>query len=667
LEKTIQKIPFIRLLAALVTGILIGSFWYFDFLLLFALLGILFCILLKVNYNYNFQRYAIFGIGIHSILIIAGIIAFQNYNKRPVFYQDGKYLATVREIVQEKSNSYQSVLHLKAFQRNDSVFKTNELVMVWFSKNEQSQTLEPGEIILFDQTPQEIKNNNNPYEFDYKKYLARKKIYRQVYLPADAWTHCDFSSSFNLVILAEKARMHLLNIYTRQNLGENELNVLSALTLGYKRGLDPEIKRIFASAGAMHVLAVSGLHVGIVFLLLSFLFGFMKKQHAGRIIFIMIVILALWSFAFITGLSPSVKRAATMFTFVVIGQNLKRQVSIYNTLAASAFFLLLINPNNLFEAGFQLSYSAVTGIVFLQPRFEKMMAVRNKLLHYAWRLLTVSVAAQIATFPVSVFYFNQFPVYFWISNMLVIPAVTLLIPLGMATLAFYWVPVLSDVLAIAVGFVLNSVIYFLTNIEKLPYSVLKFAFSGLELMMLLAILISVFLFIDTSRKGFFKNALVFTLLFLLVSFGIKSMNISRKEIIVYNYSEQPILHLINGKKNYVISESPLPANDMVQGMIEKTVLNLRMKRPVLLSAGQSFYDSHIYLHNSFIFFDGRIIGFSSASGPFTPEIVLDPKVPVHQNAELPDAQKIIATRGHRNSTLSHFHLLSEKGAFREKW
>jgi competence protein ComEC len=667
LEKTVQKLPFLRLLAALATGILIGSVLHINFTILFVSLTAMFGFLIWMNHRYNFRHTIIFGSGIHLALIIAGILIYQNYNSKPTFYQNGKYLATVMEILQEKPNSYQSVLKINAFQRNDSVFKTNELVMVWFAKSDESKTLEPGKIILFDQSPQEVRNNNNPYEFDYKRYLARKKIYRQVYLPSEAWTRSDASSPFNLEILAEKARMHLLNIYHRQKLGENELHVLSALTLGYKRGLDPETKRIFASAGAMHVLAVSGLHVGIVFIILSFLLGFLKKQQAGRIIFVVIVICALWSFAFITGLSPSVKRAATMFTFVVIGQNMKRQLNIYNTLAASAFFLLLLNPNNLFEAGFQLSYSAVTGIVFFQPRFEKLLIVKNKVLHYAWGLLTVSVAAQIATFPVSVYYFNQFPSYFWISNMLVIPAVTLLIPLGMATLAFHWIPVLSDILTGIIGIVLNFVIFFLAGIEMLPLSVLKISFSGLELVFILGILLSVCFFIDTRRKWHFRNAYVSVLLFLLVSFGIKSMNLFRKEIIVYNYSDQTVVHLVCGKQNYVISENPLPETGMVQGMIDKTVVSLRMRPPVFLSSGQLFNDSFLYVNKGLIFFDGRIIGFNSDEGPFIPEVLVGSNNLNKQNTDLLAGKTLITTQRRRKFHPAHVHYLVETGAYREKW
>jgi competence protein ComEC len=667
LEKTVQKLPFLRLLAALATGILIGSVLCINFTILFVSLTAMFGLLVWMNHRYNFRHTIIFGTGIHLALIIAGILIYQNYNRKPTPYQDGKYLATVMEILQEKPNSYQSVLKVNAFQRNDSVFNSNELVMVWFAKNEESKTLEPGKIILFDQSPQEVKNSNNPYEFDYKKYLARKKIYRQVYLPSDAWTRSDVSSPFNLEILAEKARMHLLNIYHRQKLDENELHVLSALTLGYKRGLDPETKRIFASAGAMHVLAVSGLHVGIVFIILSFLLGFMKKQQAGRIIFVVIIIFALWSFAFITGLSPSVKRAATMFTFVVIGQNIKRQLNIYNTLAASAFLLLLLNPNNLFEAGFQLSYSAVTGIVFLQPRFDKLLTVRNKVLHYAWSLLTVSVAAQIATFPVSVYYFNQFPSYFWISNLLVIPAVTLLIPLGMATLAFHWIPFLSDILTGIIGLVLNFVILFLASIEMLPLSVLKISFSDLELVLVLGILLSVCLFIDTRCQWHFRNAYISVFLFLLVSFGIKSMNMFRKEIIVYNYSDQTIVHLVCGKQNYVISENPLPGTGMVQGMIDKTVVSLRMHPPVFLSSGQLYNDSFLYVNKGLIFFDGRIIGFNSGLGPFIPEVLVGSNNLNKQNTDLLAGKTLITTQRRRKFHPAHVHYLVETGAYREKW
>ena len=496
---------------------------------------------------HNFRTTLFFGIGIYLLFAVAGVWRFQAFNQKPYFFTGGEFSATVLEILQEKPKSYQSVLKINRFSRNDSVFKTGEKVMVYFAKSEKAGQLKPGEQVVFSRNPQQVKNSEDFSDFDYARYLARKKIYRQVYLPDSHWTETGLFNH-SLMTVAEQTRLYLLEVFRNQNLGEKEFHVLSALTLGYKRGLDPETKRVFSAAGAMHVLAVSGLHVGIVFMILSFFFGFLKKQKRGKVLYLLIMVLSLWCFAFLTGLSPSVSRASAMFTLVVIGSVFRKNGNIYQSLVASAFVLLLLNPNNLFDAGFQLSYSAVFGIVFLQPRMVQIFTFRFRLTRYFWALLTTSVAAQIATFPVSVFYFGQFPTFFWISNLLVIPAAGVLIPLGILLLIFGGIPLIAVPLAKITGFVLHFVIYFLEIVEKLPFSVLELSVYSIELVLLYAVLIFSFLFIAGKRKIYFKSAFLFLFMLFSVSFFIKLNNFRQKQLFRHIQSEKAALHSVSEKR-----------------------------------------------------------------------------------------------------------------------
>ncbi|MGM0619911.1 MAG: ComEC/Rec2 family competence protein [Bacteroidota bacterium] len=675
MEKTIQKIPFLRIAVAFAIGI--AAHFYinigFTFVFLISLLALLAIVLGQTFYSYRIASY--WGIMVHLFFVALGLQVATIYNQKPIMPSEGIFKATVLEIPQEKPNSYQTVLQVKAVMNNDSVFQTDEKIMTWFEKNESAKLLIPGEQIIFEGKPQMVSNNNNPFEFDYKQYLTRKKIYRQLYLPAGNWQKIDSEPSNSLVVFAERIRMQLLQIYKEQRLGENELQILSALTLGYKRGLDPETKRVFASAGAMHVLAVSGLHVGIVFLVLNFLLGFLRKQKAGRIIFVLLVISVLWFFAFLTGLSPSVSRAATMFSFVVIGTNIRRQVNIYNSLAASAFLLLLFNPNNLFEVGFQLSYSAVFGIVFLQPRFEKLVTFKYKISRYAWALLTVSVAAQIATFPLSVYYFNQFPTYFWISNLFVIPAVIFLIPLGIAMLALHGIPVISLVISETINLVIGVVYSLLQFIENLPSSIIEFTFLPLELVFVVGFLLSVFVFIETKHKTYFKLALINLVLVMFSVFIIKIYNLSRKELIVYNQSDNTIIHLFSSHNNYVISEKELTEDDFSMDMIKNLVFRYRLGSPVFLTQQDFFEDEHLLLKDNFICFGGRVFQFASTNNEklpheITPEIVIGPVTTDELGPQQSNNSLLVSTaRFLTTNTSGSFKVYSVRkdGAYREKW
>ena len=659
---------------ALAAGVILGKYFSFEPLVLTFVLLSFTGLLIVINRKFSFRLNSVFGNGVHVVFTGIGIVLYSLYNEKPLFSTGEKFYAEVLEIIQEKPNSFQSVLRLTAVSDRDSVFETDEKVMVYFEKSENAQQLRPGETIVFQQNPQRVQNNKNPYEFDYAGYLALKKIYRQVYLSENNWEKTSAKARFSFLILAEKARWRLLDIYRNQNLNDNEFQLLSALTLGYKRGLDSEFKWIFTSTGTVHVLAVSGLHVGIVFIVLTLMFGFLRKQKNGRTFFVLLITLALWSYAFIAGLSPSVQRAATMFTFVVVGENIKRRPNIYNSLAASAFLLLLINPNNLFEAGFQLSYSAVFGIVFLQPRLEKIVQFNNKILKYGWILLTVSVAAQITTFPITAYYFNQFPSYFWLSNLLLVPAVTLLIYLGLILLAFHWVPVVSAIVVFTVHCIVKIVIHFLSWIEKLPFSFTEFTLSVAGLLFLLAALLSVLLFIQTHRKSYFKGVLLSLLFMAGVSFIIETANIFREEIIVYNQSDQVVVHLIHGKRNYVISEEKISESDFGQNTIASTVRKLKLGEPVFLESRQNYHDEFICLKNGLIAFDGRIVAYkvheNELPGKIIPEIMIDPRPgKINLDSAFSNAVIISSLRYSQGSSEENGNVfqLRNEGAFRKKW
>ena len=385
MEKLFQKIPFLRITIAFVFGIYLSGIYPANIVLLQVLAALLFILLFFLNKIYNYQHEISFGVLLTLLFLIFGSIFSIRYNKTPIFYNKGKMLATILETSEEKPNSIKNLIRIDNVLLNDSFIKTNEKMLVYFEKSDPAAALKPGNVILFEASPQLIQNNGNPYEFDYKSYMSRNKIYRQVYLKSETW-HQTSETKFSLIILSEKAREKLLNIYRNQKLGENETEILSALTLGYKRGLDPETKQVFSAAGAMHILAVSGLHVGIIYAVFIWFFGFLRKRKYGKYLFILLTLSVLWAYAFITGLSPSVLRAATMFSLLCVATNINRNASIYNSLAIAAFVLLLVNPNNLYEVGFQLSFAAVFGIVFLQPRISMLCTVRNRFLKFFWTL-----------------------------------------------------------------------------------------------------------------------------------------------------------------------------------------------------------------------------------------------------------------------------------------
>jgi competence protein ComEC len=342
-------------------------------------------------------------------------------------------------------------------------------------------------------------------------------------------------------------------------------------------------------------------------------------------------------------------------------------------LAGSALFLLLINPNNLFEVGFQLSYSAVFGIVFLQPKFEKLIDVNNKILRYFWQLLTVSVSAQIATFPLTAFYFNQFPTYFWLTNLVVIPAVILLIPLGFSLLAFQGIPILATVISAITNITIKILYNILEFVESLPFSVQKISFSNLELSFLIGILISFFLIIEYRKILHVKTLLFFFLLLISSTFILKLHTLNNKQIIVYNDSNNTVVHLISGQNNYIITNKNLSENSYSRVAIEKTVDKLHLKRPHFLLSGQKFSNQELILNNGFVIFQNKAIMIEPEQIPdetnLIPEIIINPVFPVNSNSNF-NKSLIVSNKKYFNNdviTDSLFFSLQRKGAFIKNW
>ena len=580
--------------------------------------------------------------------------------------------ATILESPQEKTNSFQSVAKITSFISNETFIPANEQVIAYFSKTSEAKNLTPGSIILFNSNPQQIKNFGNPYEFDYKKYLERKKIYRQVYLDENSWLATKYQQK-SIIVIAEKTRQKLLNIYQKLPIDEKEFEILSALTLGYKRDLDPETKRVFSSAGAMHVLAVSGLHVGIIFWIIIIMFGYLRKQKSGRIIFTIISILTLWGYAFITGLSPSVMRAASMFSILILGETLQRKPNIYNSLAASAFILLLINPNNLFESGFQLSYSAVFGIVFLQPKLSSLLSIEHKIPKFFWDLLCVSIAAQIATVPFILYYFGQFPMYFWLTNMIIIPAVMVLIPFGMFLLFISFIPIIANFSAVVVNSIIKSIYFLLSHIELLPYSVLNVAITRSQQIFLIVIILTFFLILKSKKIIYLHFAFLAITIFigLTIFQNIKYQN--KNELIVYNNPDNATLQLIRGKINFIVSENEINADDQVKKAIGNTILKRKLFQPQYFTFNDTIVSNDIYIGNGIIYFEGKtiLVGNHEINGKIiNPDMILNPSFSVNVNFNDGNRDIILTNRIYNNSVTNNetaAHYKAFETAYRKIW
>jgi competence protein ComEC len=300
-----------------------------------------------------------------------------------------------------------------------------------------------GEVWLVSGSPRPIDPPLNPGEFDYRRYLSYRSIYHQQYLRSYQRHRLGNDPPNPVTQVATSVNHWADSVFTRQVGSRAEYGIVNAMILGVRDDLDTEMYRVYSVAGAVHILSVSGMHVGILFAVLTFLLGFLIKRPRGKWLMAVLQLLILWFYALATGFSPPVLRSAAMFTILILANASGRQQQLVNTLGASAFFILCYDPYALFSAGFQLSYLAVAGIGAWQSPLFQSLTFRYKLANKLWELTAVALVAQLITFPLGVFYFHQFPTYFLLANPIVMVLSAMLLPLAMATLALSWVPFLN--------------------------------------------------------------------------------------------------------------------------------------------------------------------------------------------------------------------------------
>ena len=605
-----QKIPFIRITSLFLTGILINHYFSLDTRTVAIILAILISTLILFWHNSNFVSIQIENAILSVTIVLLGVFYpdQQTENNDRDFNRKDYYLAEVCQKPGEKAKTFQTTLLIQ----NDKL-SVPEKVVAYFSKVGFDSTITTGDQLIILTKPQKIKNAGNPFEFDYQSLMHQRNIWFSVYLTNGTYlkTH---RQTVNMDNWAEKVRDRLVAMLAEALPDKEERAVVSALTLGYRTEIDQDTLDYFASTGAMHVLSVSGLHVALIFMILGFLLTFLKRGKIGPFIFSVVMICFLWIYAFISGFSPPVQRATVMFTFVIIGNGIRRPVNIYNSLTASALFLILLDPNVLFDVGFQLSYLAIFGIVLIQPALESIFELTNPILKWTWSLFTVSVAAQLMTFPLGFFYFNQFPNLFWLSNFVVVPITTFIMWFGIAFFIFSPIHGLS----MFVGWIIQKLTYVmlaaLKAMDAQPIALTRgIVLTAWQTWLLYGIIVVLLIFGFSKKKPWLFSGL---LLIIALQCSIQADDfklLNQKNIFVYN-TRNTMIHLINGRTNYLVTNgSEISENDLK--MIRKVVDHLKLNSPIILdkSSTNNFQSGDLMMNKHSIQFLNCSIEFNQHS------------------------------------------------------
>jgi len=391
-----------------------------------------------------------------------------------------------------------------------------------------------------------IKKNKNPDQFNYAKYLANRQINKQVFLTNSEYIILK-NDTFSFNAFFENCKQSIKKKLNSYSFSNKELSILYALFLGEKQYVSQELKTNYSKAGVIHILAISGLHVGILIITFLFILSPISYIKNGDLYKLVITVFFVWLFAFFSGLSASVLRAVTMYSFVAIGKSLHRKTPTHFSLITSMLVLLIAHPLSLFDIGFQLSYSAVFAIIWIQPVFKKFYTSNYKIVTYFYHVLTVSLAAQLGVLPLSIYYFNQLPGLFLVTNLVVIPSLFLILIFGITTIVcsfFFSIPEIFIRIFSNLITTVNTFISWIANQDTFVFQ--KLYLSEFSIICLYIIIISSVLF---TKKKSFQNVTFLCVGFICFQLSLIFENYQKRhtrELIVFHKTKTSVIAVRNG-------------------------------------------------------------------------------------------------------------------------
>lgn len=542
-----SKIPFLRLLIPFVLGIIIysGLNLYSDvFYLLFFVFFVLSLVYFVNKKTSDIIKNVLFIVISDIFLFLSGFYGCYHFNPKSdsnyfgysVTHSYQNWVGEIDGIAVEKESFYKAVVNVKSI--NDSVAAGKLLVYLKKPLNENS--VKPGYLIKASSQIQEIKGPQNPNEFNYKKFMEYKGVLYQTFVEPDAVVTEKTKTTISYSGLATKLK--IIKVFYNCGLSNDAAGLCSALITGYDDEMSSEIINAFARSGTLHVLSVSGLHTGIVFAVVMFVLGWIDKANKYKLLKLVVVLVILWFFVFVAGFSPPVLRAAIMLSLISIGKYYYSYLSniTLNVLAVSAFLILLFNPMLIYDIGFLLSYTAVLGILLFEPKLTSLINSKHSFVNKVWQLMCVSVAAQISTLPLTLYYFHQFPIWFVFTNILVIPLCAVIMLLGFLLLLKLWL--LSGVLNGLTRLVLFIVS--LTDKAGVGYiDAIDFSFKDA---VLLSVVILLFTAMINYRTYVYAVTLMITVIIWLLFSVLETYSVKSKNgLLVYQCNKQTAIDLKN--------------------------------------------------------------------------------------------------------------------------
>jgi competence protein ComEC len=676
--------PFIRLLIPLITGIVLQ--WHIQIdLAPIALALTCFavaysaCFLLPLRLRYRWQWLQ--G-GLLNLLLVA-VAAFVTYQKDIRHgsqwfghtYHDSDYLIVrINEPLTEKAKSFKAEAVIESLVNNDSSHAVKGKLLLYFAKDSSMPNLQYGDRILLNKPLQRIQNMGNPGSFNYERYAAFQQLF-----------HNAFVKTTDYVVLSDKApntfwqwiyrtKAHVLSVLRKHIATKDERGIAEALLIGYKEDLDKDLVQAYSNTGVVHIIAISGLHLGIIYMLLLGLFNRLPMVNKSKWIKALGILAGLWFFALITGASASV-----MFSFMVLGEQAGKKSSMYNALAVSATLLLVYNPYLLWDVGFQLSYLAVVGIVAFQKPIYNWWYIQNKWADKVWKLTAVSLAAQLLTFPVCIYYFHQFPMLFLVANLIAVPLSSLILLAELLLVALAWVPSVGIYLGKAITGLLwcmNAVIRWINGLPMALWDAIPATL--LTTWLLYAAVMGTCYWLLYKKKTWLYLALGSMAAFAIVQVYTKWQVYGQCKMIVYNVPQRQAIDFVQGSAYHFVGDSSLQLAGLLQNFhLKPSRISLQLTQPSLQLPALQMQGRQFVLGNKKIIIIDSSLLFEPPAQKIKADVIVlsgNPKLRIPQLAAVFDCSQYVFDAANSLWKINYWkkdceqlllrcHSVAEQGAF----
>lgn len=475
-------------------GILIGSRYLIDFKYLFnivvLIIPITFLIIRKFYIKRGILTEILLPVLLYSSLLFAGWINVGMSGFLKMIPENSKIASL--ELFKTKCKITGDIVEkVRSIQAEATLIEYNEKMLLYIDKKIGIGSIGIGDTLECWIKPQKIENYPGS-GFNYARFMAKKGIYCTSYIKSkDLIIKKLRTPTFRERIIL--IREWYIKSIVKDNKSQ-ESAILVSLTIGDKSHLNREIKEAFSKAGTMHLMAVSGLHVSFIYAFVSVLFSFFGKGRKGRIMKFIILSFFIWGYTALVGFSPSITRASIMATVFELSLITERSSNSLNALSLSALIIATINPQALFELGFQLSFSAILSIIFIYPSLNKMMVSGHWLLKYIWNILSMSIACQIGTSLITIYNFKVLPLYFLFTNVIAIPLCGIILYIAIIHAFAMSVGFHEDFIMKILQILIKFLGWIMNRVESLPHATIKCSLNDLESGLVLFFLVVIFFY-----------------------------------------------------------------------------------------------------------------------------------------------------------------------------